>query len=215
MGKSNGDSDVEREDPCEVSPCDDLQCRILIEEYRQWSEDWRLRDEYVERKFLSATFYITVSLGLIGWFFSGFRNVNNTSGASGSLAIALILFLVLTAYILFMLVSLVKDVNYRDGTRQMIIRVLQELKNKCKSMTSVDLIKDEEKHLTISIPPSVCEKGLVFPRKVAVHSRLALSPVFKWFPMKISTFNLFVVFHIVVLLGCTVIVGILIRVLVG
>jgi len=211
MEKANGDNGVKREDPCGVSPCDDLQSRILIEEYRQWSADWRLRDEYVERKFLSAAFYITVFLGLIGWFVSSFRNIGGGSESSGSplwsstfpgIAL-LVLFLILAGYTLFMLISLVKDVSYRDGTRQMIIRVLRELEDEFKVSTSLNLIEEEEKYLTISIPPYLREKGLVFPRKVAVHSHLVSSWVFRYIHMKISTFELFVVFHILILLlGC-------------
>jgi hypothetical protein len=110
------------------------QCiRLLIEEFKEVSCDWRLRDKYVEDKFIHSVFLFTMIAALIGIAIRFFADSSIgeigvvDSIVSFGMPAGFVVFGVLFFFALVMLISLVKDTYYRDGSERLSRLILSAL----------------------------------------------------------------------------------------
>jgi len=95
---------------------------LLTEEYKEVNADWRLRDKYVEDKFMQSVFVFALIATLLAAVVTALHVV-----PEGTLRSALplaypagfVLFSTLFFFAFVMLISLVKDTYYRDGSERM------------------------------------------------------------------------------------------------
>jgi hypothetical protein len=186
--------------------CHSAQFKVLLEEYRQASEDWRFRDDYVERKFMQSTFYFTVvaaALGAAAAFVSEQPPAATVRVFSG---VGLGLFLMMGSFTYSMLVSLIKDVAFRDGSQQLIIHLLDRLRRDYGVDTGRSILPQMRAEGTIDAPCEVILNQQEFPRKVRARppyiAHLGIPDSFRDWLRKKHTFEHFVVFHVLALLGC-------------
>ena len=166
---------------------------LLLEEYRQCCKDWRLRDKYVEDKFIQSVFFFTFVAALAAATATALDHLRNLF--SGLLPlIAFVLFAVLFLFALVMLISLVKDTYYRDGSARMIERLLHQLEFELgDSQPITDLLAElGENHLIVPYKP--WRVGRSFTRKITATAEevsslgigkplqqcLSGRPTFKW-----------------------------------
>jgi hypothetical protein len=119
--------------------------KLLLEEYRECSADWRLRDKYVEDKFMHSVFVFTLVSTLLA---AAFGAINLWRGILPEAVLALlppigtVLFGVLFFFVFVMLVSLVKDTYYRDGSQIMAQHLLAMLQSGLDCHCISELIED-------------------------------------------------------------------------
>ncbi len=115
-------------------------CNLLIEEYKEVNLDWRMRDKYVEDKFIGSIFVFSLISTLVAFV------ITASDGPRGGVFFAdfsyylvgSVFFGVLFFFGLVMLISLVKDTYYRNGSERMsrlLLNVLEvELGSDCISV---------------------------------------------------------------------------------
>ena len=112
---------------------------LLMEEYKEVNADWRLRDKYVEDKFIQSVFVFTLISALLAAAITAIaHSVSAREVLPVALPVGFVLFGVLFFFALVMLISLVKDTYYRDGSERMsrlLLNALQaELECDCISV---------------------------------------------------------------------------------
>ena len=119
---------------------------LLQEEYKQLCADWRMRDDYIQTKFIRSVFVYSLLGAAVGWLFE--PGQDHWPFLIGVLALGI-------GYTVIMLVSVAKDTYYRNGTAEAIEVVLKALE------TCVD-------------PASTTECGSMPPSKLLVENCLYL-----------------------------------------
>jgi hypothetical protein len=141
---------------------------LLLEEYKEVNADWRLRDKYVEDKFMQSVFVFTLISALLAAVATAFAHFNGLRDMLPlAFPIGFVLFGVLFFFAVVMLISLVKDTYYRDGSERMsrlLLNALQvELDCDCISVFRKEAEDPKD-------PYPVPEKSGPFVRKIKAPS---------------------------------------------
>ncbi|GEM_PF-5775898 len=113
-------------------------CSLLREEYRQLSADWRMRDDYIQTKFIRSAFVYSLLGVAIGW-------LSGKTQAQWPFLIGI--FILASAYTMIMLVSVIKDTYYRKGTEAALGIVLETLEKHCGPSETDDALEAPSKLL--------------------------------------------------------------------
>jgi len=141
---------------------------LLVDEYKEVNADWRLRDKYVEDKFIQSVFVFTLISALLA---AAITTAAESEALQKALPVALpvgfVLFGVLFFFALVMLISLVKDTYYRDGSERMSRLLLNALQLELGCYCISGFRKEAEDS---RVPYPVPERSGPFIRKIKAPS---------------------------------------------
>jgi len=165
---------------------------LLLAEYQELCHDWRMRDGYMEAKFTNAAFVFS-AITLLFFIFTG----RTSDGGASGLIPWIIIFSLASLYTFIMLISISKDVYYRDGSMKAATKLQTQIEEHVPATAeereeteiitkAIELLSIEERlkaklrecvaAVTTTPLPSCIFEGEEFSDKHGAHSFRKLSP---------------------------------------